>query len=239
MMILLQGISRISYLGTAPNPPNIYTYNSVAGQGVDVYVIDTGILVTHQDFGGRAIAVFNSITNEQNTDLNGHGTHVCTQLTLLFFCPYFTSLLVCWNYWRNYLRSCQACSSFRSEGIECFWIWNHCWCRCWCWLCDQQQRQNPPSCWKVLSFPSLFVCFYAHRYYSMSLGGGASTALDNSVANSIASGVPYAIAAGNDNGNACKYGADSFRLWKTRLILYFSVPLLLELPLQLPLEPPL
>src|SRR5262249_38288420 len=34
-------------------------------------------------------------------------------------------------------------------------------------------------------------------------GGGASTALDNAVRNSIADGVSYAIAAGNSNANAC------------------------------------
>jgi subtilisin family serine protease len=37
---------------------------------------------------------------------------------------------------------------------------------------------------------------------NMSLGGGASTALDTAVRNSIASGVTYAIAAGNANANA-------------------------------------
>ena len=37
---------------------------------------------------------------------------------------------------------------------------------------------------------------------NMSLGGGASTALDTAVSNSIASGVTYAIAAGNSNTNA-------------------------------------
>lgn len=38
---------------------------------------------------------------------------------------------------------------------------------------------------------------------NMSLGGGASTALDNAVNNSVASGVTYAVAAGNSNANAC------------------------------------
>jgi hypothetical protein len=40
---------------------------------------------------------------------------------------------------------------------------------------------------------------------NMSLGGGASTALDNAVQNSINAGVTYAIAAGNSNRNACNY----------------------------------
>jgi subtilisin family serine protease len=38
---------------------------------------------------------------------------------------------------------------------------------------------------------------------NMSLGGGASTALDNAVNNSINDGVTYAVAAGNSNANAC------------------------------------
>ena len=38
---------------------------------------------------------------------------------------------------------------------------------------------------------------------NMSLGGGASQALDNAVRNSAASGVFYALAAGNDGANAC------------------------------------
>ena len=40
---------------------------------------------------------------------------------------------------------------------------------------------------------------------NMSLGGSASTSLDNAVNNSINDGVTYAIAAGNSNANACNY----------------------------------
>ena len=45
---------------------------------------------------------------------------------------------------------------------------------------------------------------------NMSLGGGASTAVDTAVQNSIADGVSYAVAAGNGNQggreqDACKY----------------------------------
>lgn len=38
---------------------------------------------------------------------------------------------------------------------------------------------------------------------NMSLGGGASTALDDAVKNSVADGVTYGVAAGNDNADAC------------------------------------
>ena len=40
---------------------------------------------------------------------------------------------------------------------------------------------------------------------NMSLGGGASSALDTAVNNSINDGVTYSIAAGNSNANACNY----------------------------------
>jgi subtilisin family serine protease len=39
---------------------------------------------------------------------------------------------------------------------------------------------------------------------NMSLGGGASAALDDAVKRSIAAGVTYALAAGNDNTDACR-----------------------------------
>jgi PKD repeat protein len=40
---------------------------------------------------------------------------------------------------------------------------------------------------------------------NMSLGGGASSALDTAVSNSVAAGVTYAVAAGNSSANACNY----------------------------------
>lgn len=40
---------------------------------------------------------------------------------------------------------------------------------------------------------------------NMSLGGGASSALDTAVNNSINDGVTYVVAAGNSNANACNY----------------------------------
>jgi len=53
-------------------------YNFTAtGTGVSVYVIDTGVLTTHPDFGGRASEVFDAYReNTPMTDCNGHGTHV-------------------------------------------------------------------------------------------------------------------------------------------------------------------
>lgn len=52
-----------------------YKYDT-DGRGVNVYVIDTGLRATHQDFGGRASMDANFTGDNQFTDCNGHGTHV-------------------------------------------------------------------------------------------------------------------------------------------------------------------
>jgi len=68
------GLDRISEREL--NLDDTYPYPSQAGAGVTAYIIDTGILITHTDFGGRATWGTNTVGDGQNTDCNGHGTHV-------------------------------------------------------------------------------------------------------------------------------------------------------------------
>jgi subtilisin family serine protease len=53
---------------------------SASGRAVSLYVIDTGVLATHNEFGVRVTQGRNTIENTTNpndtTDCNGHGTHV-------------------------------------------------------------------------------------------------------------------------------------------------------------------
>ena len=80
----------VATLATQPNPPswgldridqrdlplnNTYTYPNT-GANVTAYIIDTGIRVTHSAFGGRAVWGTNTTGDGNNTDCNGHGTHV-------------------------------------------------------------------------------------------------------------------------------------------------------------------
>ncbi|WP_155374653.1 S8 family peptidase [Catellatospora vulcania] len=51
-----------------------YTYTAT-GAGVHAYIIDSGVDASHPNFGGRAQFNYNSI-DSNNTDCNGHGTHV-------------------------------------------------------------------------------------------------------------------------------------------------------------------
>jgi subtilisin family serine protease len=53
-----------------------FSYTST-GSGVTAYVIDTGILFSHSEFGGRASTGYDAVTSGGSAvDCNGHGTHV-------------------------------------------------------------------------------------------------------------------------------------------------------------------
>ena len=66
------GLGSISH--TDPDSTS-YVYDTTAGSGVTVYVVDTGIYTDHSEFGGRAKWGANFISGSVNTDENGHGTH--------------------------------------------------------------------------------------------------------------------------------------------------------------------
>ncbi|MBY8852463.1 S8 family peptidase, partial [Saccharothrix sp. MB29] len=80
----------VRLLADQPNPPSWgldrvdqralpldanYRYATTAAT-VHAYIVDTGIRTTHQDFGGRATFDANTTGDGNNTDCNGHGTHV-------------------------------------------------------------------------------------------------------------------------------------------------------------------
>ena len=156
------GLDRIGQRNLPLNQTYSYTTN---GTGVNVYIIDTGIRRTHQQFAGRAFVGFDAIGDGQNTnDCNGHGTHVSGTVG-------GSTFGVAKNVHLFAVRVLNCNGSGTTSGVIAGVDWvttNH-------------------------NFPAVA---------NMSLGGGASMALDNAVINSINSGVTYAIAAGNSNTNA-------------------------------------
>lgn len=80
----------VSVVGTQSSPPygldridqrdlplsGTYNYGPTAST-VSAYIIDTGIRVSHSDFGGRASHGYDFVDGDANaSDCNGHGTHV-------------------------------------------------------------------------------------------------------------------------------------------------------------------
>jgi subtilisin family serine protease len=47
------------------------------GEGVDVYILDTGIQLDHREYQGRAYSLWDFVNNKQSAwDDQGHGTHI-------------------------------------------------------------------------------------------------------------------------------------------------------------------
>lgn len=66
------GLDRIDQRDLPLN--GLYNYEN-EGSGVNIYIVDSGINLTHVDFGGRASMGVNYI-DDGNDDCRGHGTHV-------------------------------------------------------------------------------------------------------------------------------------------------------------------
>ncbi|MFN8572428.1 MAG: S8 family peptidase [Gemmatimonadaceae bacterium] len=137
------------------------------GAGVHAYSIDTGIRITHADFGGRAAYGFNA-TNPANPpdDNNGHGTHTSGTIG---GATYGVAK-------RVNLVAVKVCGAFG--------------------LCATNAIVSGVN-WVTTNAIKPAVA-------NMSLGGGINAAIDQAVSNSIASGVVYAIAAGNNAADACQ-----------------------------------
>lgn len=145
-----------------------YTYTAT-GAGVTAYIIDTGIRLTHNEFGTRATSGFDAVDGGAADDCNGHGTHVAGTVGGTTYGVAKGVSLVAVR-----VLDCGGSGSTSGviAGID--------------WVTAHHGGSNPAVA-------------------NMSLGGGASTALDNAVAASIADGVTYAVAAGNSNRDACRY----------------------------------
>jgi subtilisin-like proprotein convertase family protein/subtilisin family serine protease len=158
------GLDRIDQ----PNLPlnNSYTYPNTASN-VTAYIIDTGIRITHVDFGGRAVWGFNAV-DTNNTDCHGHGTHVAgTVGGNSFGLAKGVSLTA--------VKVLNCAGSGTNAGVIAGidWVTN-------------DHAAGAPA------------------VANMSLGGGFDQATNDAVTASIADGVTYGVAAGNDNGaNAC------------------------------------
>ncbi|MDX2298504.1 MAG: S8 family peptidase, partial [Xanthomonadaceae bacterium] len=68
------GIDRVDQASLPLNGTYIY---DTGAPSVRVYVIDTGILASHTQFGGRVVGGATAVSDGRGTsDCNGHGTHV-------------------------------------------------------------------------------------------------------------------------------------------------------------------
>ncbi|MEV0608988.1 S8 family peptidase [Polymorphospora rubra] len=150
------GLDRIDQRNLPLN--NSFTYGP--STGVRIYVADTGIRITHQDFGGRASYGYDAVDGDLvASDGNGHGTFVAGVAA-------GTSYGVAKNAQIVAVRVLDNNGSGTTAGVIAGVDW-------------------------------ITANAVRPAVANLSLGGGASTALDNAVRRSINAGITYAIAAGN------------------------------------------
>jgi len=149
------------------------TYNySRTGNGVHVYVIDSGILISHPEFQGRAVDSLDLIHDNQPLEqCNGHGTSVAG---LVGSATYGVAKSATLHSIR--VLGCDGYGTVSDvlRGID--WVTSH--------------AVSPAVA-------------------NMSLGGGYSRTLNDAVESSIASGITYVVAAGNETDDACRHSPAS------------------------------
>jgi subtilisin family serine protease len=146
---------------------NRYTYTAT-GRGVNIYILDSGIRMTHQEFAGRIRLGFD-VNGESGDDCFGHGTHVAGIAAGATYGVAKGATI--WNVKVGLEPFCGLTVASVVAGVD--WV--------------TANRQLPAVA-------------------NMSLGGyGPIPPLETAVRNSIARGVVYAFAAGNDSTDSCNH----------------------------------
>ncbi|KAF3928835.1 Oryzin [Arthrobotrys entomopaga] len=167
------GLHRISH--KTLSTPYTYDYDEdAAGNGVTVYVIDTGIRVTHNEFqdstdarsgsSSRASWGFNAV-DSSNNDGNGHGTHCAGTIAGKTYGVSKKAKLVA-------VKVLNSSGSGSTSGVVSGMNW---------------VAQHATANFSVAS---------------MSLGGGRSTTIDSAVDAIYNHGITIVVAAGNENQDA-------------------------------------
>ncbi|CUA67049.1 Subtilisin-like protease 8 [Rhizoctonia solani] len=180
------GLARISHrkkLGFSNF--NQYIYDSEGGEGVDVYVIDTGINVEHEEFHGRAHWGHTVPQNDVDADGNGHGTHCAGTIAS----DKYGVAKKAQVYAVKVLGSNGSGSmSDVVAGVT--------------WASKAAQAKAIEA---IKEFRATGKTSHKGSVANMSLGGGKSPALDRAVNAAVRKGMHFAVAAGNDNRDACNY----------------------------------
>lgn len=169
------GIARVSHRDLSSSFD--YVYNTQGGEGVTAYVIDTGIKTDHPDFEGRAVWGKSLAFPPIELDLHGHGTHVAGTIGSK---TYGVAKNVNLSAVRVMNPLGSGTISDIIKGLE-FAVKDH----------------NEKVASKTKGFKGSTV--------NMSIGGGVSEALDQVANAAVKAGLHLAIAAGNDNEDACNY----------------------------------
>ena len=215
-----RGIDRVD---SRTGRDNTYNYGTATGAGTRIYVLDTGVRISHNDFGGRAVAGWSAGCPDSpsqcdsnwrwqgvitDTACHSHGTHCASTAGGMTYGVAKGATIVTVQ-----VLSCSGSGS--SSGVivsaapftpprlfgllHAKQLAHHC------------TRTTPPPTsqggmeWAVQDA----VASGEPSIMSMSLGGGFFQAQNNAVSEAVENDVIVVAAAGNDNGDACSYSPAS------------------------------
>lgn len=177
------GLARISHRDSLSfGTFNKYLYSNDGGEGVDVYVIDTGTNVDHVDFEGRASWGKTIPQGDEDIDGNGHGTHCSGTIAGKKYGVAKKAHIKAVKVLRT---DGSGSMSDVIKGVE--------------YAAEQHIKSVKDA--KEGKGRKGFKGSAAN----MSLGGGKSVTLDMAVNAAVEVGIHFAVAAGNDNADSCKY----------------------------------
>ena len=164
---------------------NKYLYEATGGEGVDAYVIDTGINIHHVEFEGRAKWGKTMPANDVDEDGNGHGTHCAGTIASRRYGVAKKANLIA-------VKVLGSNGSGSMSDVVGGVLW-------------ASSEASKAAAKARAEYAATGYTAHKGSVANMSLGGGKSKALDDAVNAAVDNGMHFAVAAGNDNKDACNY----------------------------------
>ena len=178
------GLARISHHDPLSlSTFNKYVYDTHGGEGVNVYVVDTGINIHHVEFEGRAHWGKTIPLNDVDEDGNGHGSHCAGTIASRKYGVAKKANVIA-------VKVLGSNGSGTMSDVIGGVIW----------AAQDAKKKYAES---IHEFKTKGSTSHKGSVANMSLGGGKSPTLDRAVNKAVESGLSFAVAAGNDNENAC------------------------------------
>ena len=153
-----------------------YIHNPQGGEGVDVYVIDTGINIKHVEFEGRATWGSTVPEDDEDVDGNGHGTHCAGTIASHKYGVAKAANVIAVKVLGS---NGSGTMSDVVQGVI--------------WAADRAVENAQKA---RAEFAATGKTKHKGSVANMSLGGGASKSLDLAVNRAVGAGLHFAVAAG-------------------------------------------
>lgn len=155
---------------------NKYEYDGHGGEGVDVYVVDTGINIHHEEFEGRASWGKTMPLDDEDEDGNGHGSHCAGTIASRKYGVAKKANVIA-------VKVLGSNGSGSMSDVVGGVVW-----------AASQARQKAEAAEAELKATGRTK--HKGSVANMSLGGGKSRALDDAVNRAVDTGLHFAVAAG-------------------------------------------